>query len=81
MHPFSWWWTAEHDFLSRILYTLQGANWQRAGGRGAEPRMVERPDDKPMYVRSKADLLARRKAQNAELARRRAAKEQRKRGA
>ncbi|KZM68478.1 hypothetical protein [Nocardia terpenica] len=42
-YPRSWYWTADIDFLSMILYTLQGANWQRGGGQGDKPTPVTRP--------------------------------------
>jgi hypothetical protein len=74
-HPRSWWWTAEHDFLSLILQSVQGANWQRAGGRGNPPKRIERPDDRPLQVVTAAGLAERRRAQSAELARRRRKKQ------
>jgi hypothetical protein len=36
-------WTQVVDLLSKILYTLQGANWQRGEGHGSEPRPAEPP--------------------------------------
>lgn len=62
-HPDSWWWTPDHDFLSSILYTLQGANWQRAGGKGQTPSRIERPKDKKRPARQvrSAEELAKRK--------------------
>lgn len=36
-------WTTDTDLLAAILHTLQGANWQRAGGRGRKPKPIERP--------------------------------------
>lgn len=62
-HPNSWWWTPEIDFLSAILVTVQGANWQRGGGRGAQPKRVERPTDTPKKTAT-PDELAERKRRN-----------------
>lgn len=64
-HPKSWWWTAEIDFLSAILHTLQLANWQRSG-KGSQPKPIKRPEDKPnrggkLEPQSAADLAERRK--------------------
>ena len=76
-HPNSWWWTPAHDFAAVILHALQGANWQRGGGKGQQPVLVKRPyDPRPGSVRTADDLAARRAAQKAELAKRRAAKQQ-----
>jgi hypothetical protein len=75
-HPGSWWWTPEHDFLALILQATQGANWQRAGGKGNPPKRIEKPDDRPPRVGTSGELADRRTAYNNELARRR-----RKRGA
>lgn len=46
-NPKSWPWTVDTDLLAGILFTLQGANWQRAGGKGEKPKAVERPKDNP----------------------------------
>ncbi|ARG91394.1 hypothetical protein C3472_25030 [Mycobacterium kansasii] len=54
-----------------MLQAAQGANWQRSGGKGAPPRRIERPDDRPPRVRSASELEARKAAQREELARRR----------
>jgi len=65
-HPKSWWWTAEIDFLSAILHTLQLANWQRSG-KGSQPKPIKRPEDRPagrggkFEPQSAADLAERRK--------------------
>jgi len=80
-HPNSWWWTPDTDFLAAILCAVQGGNWQRGGGKGAQPAPVKRPSDKPLPVTSGAELTARRAAMDAELARRAAAKKQRQKGA
>lgn len=47
-HPKSWWWNAETDFLSAILFTVQTANWQRGGGKGGKPQLIKRPHDPPV---------------------------------
>ncbi|MBF6333446.1 hypothetical protein [Nocardia transvalensis] len=44
-YPRSWFWTADLDFLSMILYALQGANWQRSGGQGDKPTPIARPTE------------------------------------
>ena len=31
------------DFFASMLFALQGANWQRAGGNGEHPEVVSRP--------------------------------------
>lgn len=36
-------WTADTDLLTLILHTLQGANWQRSGGKGPKPELLGRP--------------------------------------
>jgi hypothetical protein len=69
LHPKSWWWTPEIDFLSAILYTVQGANWQRSGGKGADPERITRPSDKPDAVTSSSDVVDRKQVLRDELAR------------
>ena len=76
-HPNSWWWSADTDFLSAILCAVEGGNWQRGGGKGKQPSLVKRPSDKPLPVTSGAELTMRRAAMDAELARRAAAAERR----
>jgi len=39
--------------LRQVLFTLQGANWQRGGGKGQKPKPIELPDGKK--ARKKAD--------------------------
>jgi len=52
--------------MAAILHTVQLANWQRAG-KGAQPKPIKRPDDKPKRKRqglepsSAKDLAERRK--------------------
>lgn len=45
-NPKSWPWSVDTDLLAGILFTLQGANWQRSGGRGEKPKPMERPKDR-----------------------------------
>lgn len=60
-----------------ILFVLQGANWQRGGGKGAKPKRLKRPKDGPIEVKSSEELAARKRAFDDELAQRRAAKKAR----
>jgi hypothetical protein len=64
-HPKSWWWTPEADFLSAILFGIQLANWQRAGGKRSKPKPVQRPNDPPTnkYGPKTGDELAARRKQ------------------
>ncbi|AEK07767.1 tail assembly chaperone [Mycobacterium phage Avani] len=75
LHPRSWWWTPLFDFLAMILVTLQGANWQRGGGKGTRPKIQKRPSDKPPAVRSVAELDEKKRAQADHIRRRRAQKQ------
>ncbi|QLF84238.1 tail assembly chaperone [Mycobacterium phage Soul22] len=75
LHPRSWWWTPLFDFLAMILVTLQGANWQRGGGKGTRPKIQKRPSDKPPAVRSVAELDEKKRAQAEHIRRRRAQKQ------
>ncbi|QIS21256.1 hypothetical protein [Nocardia terpenica] len=45
LHPNSWWWTSEIEFMAAQLHALHGANWQRSGGHGEKPTMIQRPTD------------------------------------
>ncbi|WP_147139263.1 hypothetical protein [Nocardia ninae] len=31
------------ELLALILYAVQGANWQRSGGKGEQPELITRP--------------------------------------
>lgn len=48
-HPKSWNWDRNTEMLSYILYALQGANWQRAGGdsnsANQRPELIQRPSE------------------------------------
>jgi hypothetical protein len=81
MYPKSWAWDMDTDLLSAILHTLQGANWQRGGGKGARPKPVQRPKDTPVRKDSltAAKLAEKRKVFDDELARRRAIKQEERR--
>jgi len=68
-NPKSWPWDANTEFLSAILYVLQWANFQRAGGQGDKPKMIRRPDSDRM-ARSKVSLEERRELQRREFERR-----------
>lgn len=54
-----------------ILLVLQGANWQRGGGKGPRPKLQKRPSDKPPAVKSVAELEEKKRAQGEHLRRRR----------
>lgn len=38
-------WTAETHLLASAIDVLAGANWQRGGGEGRQPRPIPRPGD------------------------------------
>jgi hypothetical protein len=64
-HPQSYWWTADHDFFAALIAAVQWGNWQRGGGKGDKPKVIERPVDKPKTVagpKSAAELHARKQA-------------------
>jgi hypothetical protein len=65
------------------LLTLQGANWQRGGGKGARPKPITRPADtsvsKSKEPLTAAGLQKKRKAFDDELAKRRIAKQEQRR--
>jgi len=85
LYPKSWQWDThpELELLAAVLHSLQGANWQRGGGKGTRPKPVTRPVDTPV-IKGKEPLTAavlktKKKAFNDELARRRAAKQEERR--
>lgn len=51
------------DFYAAILHALRGANWQRGGGKGEQPEMINRPreDGEDSGEIGTADELAARK--------------------
>lgn len=57
--PNSWWVTPDLQLLSGILYALEGANWQRGGGQGKQPKPVKFPEDRELSL-SVDDMEARR---------------------
>lgn len=42
-HPDSW--SDESYLLANVVDLLNGANWQRSGGKGRAPKPIERPED------------------------------------
>ena len=71
LHPKSWWWTPDIDFMAAIVTTLQLANWQRSGGKGQRPQPITKPRDTGRNAPKTMDeARARKKAQRDELARR-----------
>lgn len=71
-HPKTWPWGVDTEFLAAILFVLQGANWQRSGGKGEKPKHVKRPKDGPELIDTEVSTDARKKALDDEIARRRA---------
>lgn len=37
-------WGMQELLLRQVLFSLQGANWQRGGGKGQRPKPVDLPD-------------------------------------
>ena len=62
--------------MASILLALQGANWQRGGGKGEKPKRLERPKETPSTagVRTPEDLAARKAQLKQERQRRAQAK-------
>lgn len=60
--------------MASMLLTLQGANWQRGGGRGEKPKRIERPKDTPAAAVSASELAARKEKLKREKQRRAQAK-------
>lgn len=59
--PNSWWVTPQLQILAGILYAAEGANWQRGGGSGNQPKPINFPEDKPdPKIRSAHELSERR---------------------
>ena len=38
-------WTPETHLLSHVAFLLEGANWQRGGGKGKSPKPMETPGE------------------------------------
>lgn len=52
-------WDLTALLLRRIDHTLAGANWQRGGGKGSKPKVIELPDKKKPTKASGADVAQR----------------------
>lgn len=39
-------WGMNELLLRQVLFALQGANWQRGGGKGQRPKPIDLPDQK-----------------------------------
>jgi hypothetical protein len=76
-YPKSWSWDTKVGFLSEILFVLQGANWQRQGGKGDRPKRVSRPSDDGPRIDPDIPVEMRKAALDDELARRRAVRARR----
>jgi hypothetical protein len=50
------WGVSEH-LLATTIDVLQGANWQRSGGKGLKPKPIPRPD--PRAEKRRRDYVAR----------------------
>lgn len=46
-YPHDWWFDMDLRLQSWQLLALQGANWQRGGGKGSRPKVFEPPKPKP----------------------------------
>ena len=55
-----------------MLVVLQGANWQRGGGKGEKPKRIQRPKENPKLASSLTaeDLAARKQKLRQERERR-----------
>lgn len=73
-HPKSWWVTPEIKHIAMVQYVLELANWQRGGKRGNsdKPKPPKFPEDRPAAVKSRDELVERRKANREHLRQRRA---------
>lgn len=63
--------------MASILLALQGANWQRGGGKGDKPKRVDRPKETGSTatgIKSSTDLAARKTKLKQEKRRRAQAK-------
>ena len=60
--PNSWWVTPELQMMAGVLYAVEGANWQRGGCQGNQPKPVKFPSDKDLGVKDVEDLMSRREA-------------------
>lgn len=53
-------WGIQELLLRRIILDLEGANWQRSGGKGQRPKPVELPDGKRKPAKASGAAIARR---------------------
>ena len=53
-------WDMTALLLRQVLLTLQGANWQRSGGKGQKPKPIELPDAKKTKPKVDGADIARR---------------------
>ena len=60
--PNSWWVTAELQIMAGVLNAVEGANWQRGGGKGTPPKPIKFPEDREIKVKDSEDLKARKEA-------------------
>ncbi|WP_250029813.1 hypothetical protein [Paractinoplanes maris] len=58
-------WDMQSLLSRQILLTLQGANWQRSGGKGQKPKPIPLPDGK-----GRGDQPAKGKPSGADIAQR-----------
>ena len=59
--PRSWWVTPELQLLSGVLYSIDGGNWQRGGGKGPQPKPTKFPEERKDGGLKTADDLAKRR--------------------
>lgn len=52
-------WTLDTHLLASILHAVQGANWQRGGGKGKKPEPITRPGEAREAERRDADQARR----------------------
>ena len=48
-------WSTTDWLLAGVIDVLQGANWQRGGGKGSRPKPVERPKSLPEIERKQRE--------------------------
>ena len=54
-------WDLTAILLRNVLHSLNGANWQRAGGKGSRPKPIDIPDGKQRKpAAQRGDEIARR---------------------
>ena len=58
--PRSWWVTPDLQLLAGVLYAVEGANWQRGGGKGSPPKPVKFPEDREVPIKDLDELNARK---------------------